>query len=163
MQVVEHLKGLDEAAFLELYEGLSQQGFGPMDRDVAASLKFRPQAIRKLPMPQRAKRAKQLLERSSNEEMAYELFGTYLMKRCEGLIPGFLDKTGVPHNEGMIEDLEAGIPDEGKIEGAVQELEDEFGKPAVDMYLAMAASQWPKLGKLDELWRTRTGLGAEAS
>jgi len=162
MQVVEHLKGMDAAAFLGLYEGLAQQGFGPMDREVAASLKFRPQAIRKLPMDQRARRAKQLLERSSNEEMAYELFGTYLMRCCEGLIPGFLDKTGVPHNEGMIEDIEAALPDAEKLPTAVSELEEEFGQPAIDMYLAMAASQWPKVAEIDALWRERTGL-AEAS
>ena len=54
---IPYLKTLSTERFLEIYAGLEVQGFGPLDREVAQSLKFRPQAIQKLPMAQRAKRA----------------------------------------------------------------------------------------------------------
>src|SRR5688500_19372467 len=101
MQVLDQLRALSDERFLAIYEALSQHGFGPLDGEVAKALKFRPQAIRKLPMAQRAKKARSLLLARSNGEMAYEVFGTYLLKDHKGLVTGFLDLTGVRHEDGM--------------------------------------------------------------
>jgi len=155
MQVVEHLKQLSSEQFQVIYEGLAEQGFGPLDREVALSLRFRPEKIRKLPIAQRARRAHQLLVSSSNEESTYELFGTYLMRHCEGLIQGFLDGTGVQHEDGMLEDVDNSLPREDALEATVAKLDGEFEPAQVSMYLAMAASQWPTLEALDRLWRSR--------
>ena len=80
MQVVEQLKKTSPERFLEIYSALENQGFGPLDHEVAKALNFRPQAIRKLPMAQRARRALSILQAQSNAEMTYELFGSYLLK-----------------------------------------------------------------------------------
>ncbi len=80
MAVLEQLKSTTDERFLAIYEALAEQGFGPLDADVAKALKFRPHAIRKLAMAQRAKSARRLLEGPSNAELCYELFGTYLVK-----------------------------------------------------------------------------------
>ncbi len=58
MQVIEQLKAMKEERFLAIYDQLAQDGYGPLDGEVAKVLKFRPQAIRKLPMPKRAKTAR---------------------------------------------------------------------------------------------------------
>ena len=50
MAVLEQLQRLSDERFLSIYESLSERGFGPLDGEVAKALKFRPQAIRKLPM-----------------------------------------------------------------------------------------------------------------
>ncbi|MBK8177619.1 MAG: hypothetical protein IPK67_01660 [Planctomycetes bacterium] len=160
MQVLEQLRALGDERFLALYESLSQQGFGPLDAEVAAALKFRPQAIRKLPMPQRAKKARSILLAKNQTELAYELFGTYLLKTHKGLVTGFLDKTGVKHEDGMIEDLDGNPPDAAKLPGAVAELDREFPPADVTLYLAMCAQQWPAVKRLDELWRERSGAAA---
>ena len=104
MQVIDYLKNMSAERFLAIYQSLENQGFGPLDGEVAKILKFRPQAIRKLPMDQRARRAKAFLERGTNAELAYELFGTYLLKSQKKIVTGFLDATGVEHEEGISDD-----------------------------------------------------------
>lgn len=162
MQVLDQLRALSDERFLKMYEALSQQGFGPLDGEVAKLLKFRPQAIRKLPMAQRAKKARSLMIARSNSEMAYEIFGTYLLKDHRELVTGFLDGTGVRHENGMIEDLDGNPPDEKKLDAALAELDKKFAPEDVTLYLAMCAEQWPAVKRLDALWRARSGVAAIA-
>lgn len=163
MQVIEQLKRLSDERFLHLYQSLERDGFGPLDGEVAKAMRFRPHAIRKLPMQQRARRARSILERSSNAELCYELFGTYLLKHHKGLITGFLDATGVPHEEGMVADL-ADVPDAAKIPAAVEQLDGEFEPDDVTLYLSMCVEQWPGVSELEPIWRKRLeASGATAS
>lgn len=143
MDVLEHMKGMSPDRFLAIYRSLERQGFGPLDGDVARSLRFRPQAIRKLPMEQRAKRARMLVESTKNANLAYELVGGYLMKTCKDLVIGFLEATGVPHKDGMIEDVEGAKPRSEKIAAAVEELDRKFAHEDVTLYLVLCADQWP--------------------
>lgn len=156
MQVLEQLKQMPAERFLSIYKSLDQKGFGPLDDQVAKSLRFRPQAVRKLPMETRARRAKHLLESSGNIELTYELFGAYLMKSCRELVIGFLDATGVQHKDGLIEDLDSTRPAKDKIDATVRDLDARFAADDVTLYLALCAEQWSALPELDELWRSRT-------
>lgn len=156
MKVVEQLKGMPEERFLEIYEALAQNGFGPLDQEVARELKFRPQAVKRLPLAQRARRAKTLLLRTANAQLAYELFGTYLMTKCKDLVTGFLDATDVPHEEGMIQNVEADQPTGAKVAAAVAGLDERFDPADVTLYLSMAAEQWPGVPEVDSVWRLRT-------
>jgi hypothetical protein len=158
--VVEQLKRMPEDRFLAMYESLVEQGFGPMDGNVAKALKFRPQAIRKLPLPQRARKARALLLSANDAELAYELSGSYLVKHHRDLVTGFLDATGVSHDDGMIEDLDASAPDEAKLEGAVKGLDERFDSGDVTLYLAMCSQQWPASSGLRELWQSRSEAAA---
>lgn len=157
MAVLEHFRRLSEERFLAIYEALSQQGYGPLDGEVAKLLKFRPQAIKKIPLAKRAKLAKNWIEQKQNGELCYELFGTYLVRTKKELVTGFLDATGVPHEDGMIEDIERAKPDPAKIPAAVQELEGKFGADDVTLYLALCTEQWPGVPELAALWRQRSG------
>ncbi len=157
MAVLEHFRRLSEERFLAIYEALSQQGYGPLDGEVAKLLKFRPQAIKKIPLAKRAKLAKSWIEQKQNGELCYELFGTYLVRTKKELVTGFLDATGVPHEDGMIEDIERAKPDPAKIPAAVQELEGKFGADDVTLYLALCTEQWPGVPELAALWRQRSG------
>ena len=143
MNVLDHMRGMSPERFLAIYKSLEHQGFGPLDADVARSLRFRPQAIRKLPMEQRAKRARMLVESSKNTNLAYELVGGYLMKTQKELVVGFLEATGVQHKDGMIEDIEGAKPASDKIAGAVAELDTKFAREDVTLYLVLCADQWP--------------------
>ena len=143
MDVLEHMKGMSPDRFLAIYTSLEHQGFGPLDGDVARSLRFRPQAIRKLPMEQRAKRARMLVETSKNANLAYELVGGYLMKTQKELVIGFLEATGVKHQDGMIEDIEGAKPAPDKIAAAIAELDKKFAREDVTLYLVLCADQWP--------------------
>jgi hypothetical protein len=138
-----------------MYESLAQHGFGPLDGEVAKVLKFRPQAIKKLPMAQRARKAKSLLLAQHNAELAYELLGSYLIKDHRELVTGFLDATGVKHDNGMIEDIEHNVPDKKKLGEAVKSLDEKHPAEHVTAYLAIAAQQWPEIKEIDEMWRAR--------
>lgn len=151
---IDFLTTLDDPRFFQIYEGLSDKGFGPLDGEIAKLLKFRPQAIRKLPLEQRAKHAKAILQRTNNAELCYEVFGTYLMRQHEGLVTGFLDAVGIEHDEGIVEDTSQ-LPSADKIPAAVQKLDGEFPPADVTMYLAVSAQTWPEVEAFDELWRDR--------
>ena len=154
--VLQQLEQMTGEQFLAIYEALSDRGFGPLDSNVATALKFRPHAIRKLPLIQRAKKAKSLIMSSSDAETAYELFGSFLVKNHKELITEFLDATDVPHEEGMIEDLQAAAPDAGKLESAVSALDEKFEPENVTIYLAMCSQQWPESEHVAALWKARS-------
>lgn len=151
MTVLEHLHAMSPERFLQIYEGLEIQGFGPLDKEVAMSLRFRPQAVKKLPMVQRAKRARTILEAGKSADLAYEVFGAYLIRHRKDLVTGFLDKTGVEHKDGMIEDIEKSKPDGARIAAAAGELDATYPPEDVTLYLALAAEQWPDVKELGKL------------
>lgn len=157
MQVLAQLKSLTPERFLEIYTSLEHEGYGPLDGEVAKSLKFRPIAVKKLPIDQRAKRARMLLESMRNTDLAYELFGAYLIKKDRKLVTDFLDKTGVAHEDGMLQDVEQSVPHADKIATAVQELDAAYPPADVTLYLSMCAYQWPQVPELDALWKKRSG------
>ncbi|MEW6072002.1 MAG: hypothetical protein AB1726_05305 [Planctomycetota bacterium] len=159
MTVLAELKRQSDARFLAIYEALAQKGFGPLDAEVAKALKFRPQAIRKLPLETRARQARRILSSRASPELCYELFGTYLVRTRKELVTGFLDATGVPHAEGMIEDAEEKRPAAEKIPGAVAALDLQFAAEDVTLYLALCAQTWPDCEVFARLWRERAGQG----
>ena len=158
MPVLEHFRTLSEERFLAIYEALSEKGYGPLDGEVAKLLRFRPQAIKKIPLEKRAKLARGWIEQKHSTDLCYELFGTYLVRTKRELVTGFLDATGVPHDQGMIEDIDKARPDPAKLEEAVQALDGKFARDDVTLYLALCAEQWPNMPELDTLWRKRAGV-----
>lgn len=157
MALVEYTKAMSEERFLAIYQSLEAKGFGPLDQHVAQSLRFRLPAIRKLPMAKRAQRAKRMLSSSGMmAELAYELFGSYLMKHKKELITGFLDATGVPHEDGMIDDTTDTLPAEDRIEPAVAELDTAHGADDVTLYLGLCVQMWPVSETLSRLWQQRS-------
>ena len=156
MVILEQLKSLSEERFLAIYESLSERGFGPLDHEVAKLLKFRPQAIRKLPLEKRAKSARKIIESRSQADVAYELLGTYLVRTKKELVTGFLDKTGVAHEDGMIEEIDAAAPAADQIGPALAELDGKFDAEDVTLYLALALEQWPESEALKSALEART-------
>lgn len=155
MQVIEQLKAMKEERFLHIYDALSQDGFGPLDGEVAKALKFRPQMIRKLPLEKRAKSARAILARGGNAELCYELFGSYLLKHTKDLVLAFLDGTDVKHEDGMVDDIVAEKPTGDKVATTVAELDKTFDSADVTLYLSMAAEQWPSVPEVDAAWKMR--------
>jgi len=155
MKVIQQLKTMSPERFLSIYEALSKDGYGPLDGEVAKALKFRPHAIKKLPLDQRARRARSIMERTANAELAYELFGSYLMKTCKELITDFLDATGVEHEDGMIHSVEESKPAADKIGPAVTELDGKYDAQDVTLYLSMCAEQWPGIPEMESVWAMR--------
>jgi hypothetical protein len=156
MTVLDHVRAMSPERFLALYQSLERDGFGPLDGEVARALHFRPHAIRKLPMPQRAKRARILIESSRNSDLAYEIVGGYLLKTRRDLVTAFLDATGVKHEEGMIEDVDGAKPEKAKIAAAIQDLDSRFPPEDVTLYLVMCVDQWPDVPEFGKILATRS-------
>jgi len=155
---LDYLATLDDERFLAIYEFLAQEGFGPLDAEVAASLKFRPQAIRKLPMTKRAKHARTLLARKRNAELAYELLGGYLFKKDRALVTEFLDAAGIEHDDGMIE---SDTPPKGDdLPSIAEKLDGNHDADDVTMYMALCSQTWPEVERFDTLWRERAAARA---
>jgi hypothetical protein len=70
--------------------------------------------------------------------------GAYLLRHKKALVTGFLDATGVPHQDGMIEDIQAVQPDTAKVSDAIAVLDKSFPKDDVSMYLVLCAAMWPE-------------------
>ena len=121
----------------------------------AGAFRMRPVALKRLPFEKRAKKARSLIEGKHNAELAYELFGTYLVTTKKDLVTAFLDATGVPHEDGMIQNPDASTPDESKLEDAVVALDAAHDPADVTLYLAIAAEQWPESALLQRIWRER--------
>lgn len=155
MKVIEQLKSMSDERFGAIYEALSEKGFGPLDGEVAKKLKFRPQAIRKLPMVQRAKRARSLVTSGGMADLCYEMFGTYLMKDHKQLVIDFLDGTGVEHEEGLLKNPQEAKPESAKLGPTVSELDGKYDPADVTLYLSVAAEQWPGDANLESIWRMR--------
>ena len=155
MAVLEQLERMSEERFREIYEALSQSGFGPLDGELAKKLKFRPHAIKKLPMDKRAHHARSMVLGQKNAELAYELFGTYLMRKDKALLTDFLDATGVEHEDGMIADIHEGTPDPEKVPSAVEQLDGKYPPEDVTLYLAISAEHWPEVEAVRSAWSAR--------
>jgi len=160
MQVIAELKRMSEERFLAIYEALLNNGFGPLDGEVAKALKFRPQAVKKLPLKLRARRARLILERGSKAEMCYELFGSYLLKKRKELVLAFLDGTGVEHDDGMIANIEECKPDPEKIAAVIAELDRQHPAEDVTLYLSICAEQWTSVPEIQAAWRERQPAAA---
>ena len=155
MQVIEQLKSMKEERFLRIYETLGQDGFGPLDAEVAKALKFRPHMIRKVPMDKRARTARAILARGANAELCYELFASYLITNAKELVTDFLDETGVKHEDGMVASVDNDKPEGEKVAPAVAKLDQKYDPADVTLYLALAAEQWPSVPEVDSAWRMR--------
>lgn len=156
MSILDAIKSMSDERFLAIYEALSEQGFGPLDGEVARAMKFRPHAIRKLPIDKRAKKAKTILVAGGRAELAYELCGGYLLRTHEELMPDFLDATGVPHENGMIEDTSESLPDVEKLDEALKTLDEKYPSEDVTLYLCICAMQWPEVERLAALYTERS-------
>jgi hypothetical protein len=155
MKVIEQLRLLSDERFLSIYEALVRDGYGPLDGEVAKALKFRPQAIVKVPMAKRAQRARRILDGEANAEMCYELFGTYLFTKHKQLVLDFLDGVGVEHDEGMIANVTESLPDPARLSAALTELDQKYKAEDVTLYLSLCSEQWPSVPEVEAAWRKR--------
>ncbi|MDG1499531.1 MAG: hypothetical protein P8R48_06155 [Planctomycetota bacterium] len=155
MIIIDTIKNMTDERFLAIYEALTDRGFGPLDGEVAKALKFRPQAIRKLAIDKRARKARQIVLSGNNAELAYELCGGYLMRSHEKLMPDFLDAMGIPHEDGMIEDMDETTPDAAKLDDVLAQLDKDYPSEDVTLYLCICAMQWPEIPELLSTWEKR--------
>src|SRR6478752_6800966 len=85
---------------------------------VAEARKLRPVYLERQPKPARHSLMLATLARPSSEMITANLLRTWLLKKHQALLAGFLDALGIPHKEGVVEDLPKTV-DDAKLKGAI--------------------------------------------
>jgi hypothetical protein len=115
---------------------------------VAEARKLRPVFLERQPRPQRNAAMLTTLARPSLEGVTANLLRTWLLKKHQALLGDFLDALGIPHKEGVVEDLPATM-DDAKLRAAVDAVLAKHPPEVVAVYLnafqEMNEVDWPNL------------------
>jgi hypothetical protein len=127
------------------------------DMAIAAALRFREVAVRKLPTEQRIKHVLKSLRPDDNLSSTL-LLALHLAHR-QDLLTVFLDAQGIPHDEGLIDgDYDLDPPDAERLRAPVDRLFSEFDAGEVELYLttllAVDPGSWGGVRELLEERRT---------
>jgi hypothetical protein len=131
---------------------------------VAEARKVRPIFLERQPRQQRHAMMLSILSRPAMEPAANNLIRNWLVKKQNAMLVQFLDGLGIPHKEGVVDDLPKSV-DDAKLREAVDGLLANFPPESVAVYLLafndMNEANWPNL---EEMLKTdaRLQLGNHA-
>jgi len=115
---------------------------------VAEARKVRPVFLERQPRSQRHATMLATLSKPSLELVTANLLRTWLLKKHQALLVDFLDKLGLAHKEGVVEDLPATM-DDTKLREAVDTVLAKYQPEVVAVYLnafnEMNEVEWPNL------------------
>ena len=120
---------------------------------VAEARKLRPVFLERQPRAQRHTDMLATLARPALDAITGNLIRTWLLKKYKTLLMDFLDALGIPHKEGVVEDL-PGSMDDAKLRAAVDTVLGKYPQEVVAVYLNafndMNEVEWPNLKTLLE-------------
>jgi KaiC/GvpD/RAD55 family RecA-like ATPase len=105
---------------------------------LAKSLHFREQTLRKSPPEKKADLLASRLGASELEESFAIALMIYHTAQARDLMIAFLDRWGVPHENGVIESDEYAVPNARAVESAVEEMRQTIPLRRILLYLASA-------------------------
>jgi hypothetical protein len=115
---------------------------------VAQSRKVRPVFLERQPRKERHVAMLATLAKPTMELAAANLIRGWLLKRHTTLLRDFLDALGVPHKDGVVEDLPESVED-AKLKGAIDAVLAKHPAEVVTVYLhafyEMNEARWPNL------------------
>ena|ERR1041385_895405 len=115
---------------------------------VAEARKLRPVFLERQPRTERHVTMLQTFTRPSLDAVSGNLIGAWLLKKNTAMLSDFLNSLGVPHKEGVVEDL-PGEMEEGKLKAAIDALLAKYPPEVVAVYLhafiEMNEVNWPAL------------------
>jgi hypothetical protein len=105
------------------------------DLAIAKALRFREDAVRRLPADKRASYLAKAVQPA--DSLAGSILLALHLEQRRGLLSAFLDALGIPHDQGMIaEDRELQAPEREALGRAAEALDARFPVREVDVYLA---------------------------
>jgi hypothetical protein len=120
---------------------------------VAQARKLRPIFLERQPRTQRHATMLTTLCRPALDPVTGNLIRTWLLKKYNSMLGDFLDALGLPHKEGVVENLPATM-DDAKLGAAVETLLAKYPPEVVAIYLnafnEMNEVEWPNLKTLLE-------------
>jgi hypothetical protein len=136
------LTEMEPERFEAVYDALADEVKAALDVPIAKMLNSRMATVRKRPLALRLKALRAYLARKREDDLAMDMLRGYLLGPRKDIVLGFLDGTGVKHEEGEV-DEEAEDPDPKKVADTVKALRAEHDAADVKLYLAVAKLQWP--------------------
>jgi hypothetical protein len=125
--------------------------------ELARTLHYRPQKLRKLPADKKAGLLATRLNAPEYEQIFELALMQYLTNVRTEMLGAFLDEWKIPHQDGTIEDDEVTAPSVEQVRAAAKALEGRFEADEVILYLATAgllmgedwaATTWPVVEEL---------------
>jgi hypothetical protein len=120
---------------------------------VAQARKLRPIFLERQPRTQRHATMLTTLSRPALDPVTGNLIRTWLLKKYNSMLGDFLDALGLPHKEGVVENLPDSM-DDAKLGAAVEILLAKYPSEVVAIYLnafnEMNEVEWPNLKTLLE-------------
>src|SRR5258707_12988824 len=101
---------------------------------VAEARKVRPVFLERQPRGQRHATMLATLARPGLDLVSGNLIRSWLLKKHKGMLIDFLNALGIPHQEGVVEDLPASMED-AKLSTAIEALLAKYPPEAVTVYL----------------------------
>jgi hypothetical protein len=118
---------------------------------VAESRRVRPVFLERQPRVERHKLMLHTLTKPALEAATSNLLRGWLLKKQTAMLGDFLNSLGIPHKEGVVEQLPDKMEDE-KLKAALDTLLAKYPKEAVAVYLhafnSMNETNWPNLNSL---------------
>ncbi|MGD0539654.1 MAG: hypothetical protein ABSC03_18650 [Verrucomicrobiota bacterium] len=115
---------------------------------VAQANHVRPAFFEKKPRAQRHTDMLAALSRPRMEDAAASLLRGWLLKAQVGLVAGFLDALGIPHEQGVVEEFPATVED-AKLAAAIEQSLAQHPREVVILYLntlkTTGGVEWPNL------------------
>ena len=115
---------------------------------VAEARKLRPVFLERQPREQRHATMLATLSRPALDLFTGNLIRTWLLKKHKAMLTDFLDGLGIPHQEGVVEELPPSM-DDAKLRAAADTLLAKHPSEAVAVYLhafnEMNQAAWPNL------------------
>lgn len=124
---------------------------------LAKALKFRDETIRKMPPEKKADLLATRIGVAEFEQFFEMALMHYHTHEKNGMMAAFLDKWGVPHDNGSIESDDYNPPAADQVRDAVKALEPEYDRADIRLYLATAgllmaddwrAGTWPVVDEM---------------
>jgi hypothetical protein len=126
-----------------VYDGSLEDDSSRLEADqaIAAALRYRPQAVRKLPASKRIRYVLRAVR--PDDSLASTLLLALHVGRRAPMLGAFLDRLGIEHEGGMIRVDRLAPPAVEKLEPAIEALYERFPAHEVDLYLAALVAMDP--------------------
>lgn len=109
---------------------------------IATHMKFRPRSVMSLPIERLSKYLATLPV--VPDTVAARALVNYHLAQQRPMMASFLDKLGIPHEEGLISEETVGTPDPEKLRQAADTLGSEYPPEDVSLYFSTLVSQDPE-------------------
>ena len=137
--------------------GVAASGRAEADASIARAIRFRPTAVRRLPVERRIGYLLKAVR--PDDSLACSLLLALHIEQRGPILEAFLTRLGIPHQNGLIDEgYDLSPPESATLSAAVDDLFTKFPKDEVELYLtSLVAIDRDTWGELVRALQRKTG------